>query len=254
MPGNATPRVTGRPPGSAVAGLAAAVLLLSAGCGGGPRPALGGSGAPATRVAGTPVAAPSHPGDWHGTATAGTVRRPSFTLTDTGGRRFDFAQATAGHATLLFFGYTHCPDVCPTTMADLAAARQVAGPAVAAKVTVVFVTTDPARDTPAALARWLGQFDDRFVGLTGTPAQVAAAQRAVGVPVALADPTGAGPTGAGPTGAGTGGAGTGGGGYLVGHAAQVLGIGPDDRVHVRWFADTTVAEYVADLPRLAAAV
>ncbi|MCL9796693.1 SCO family protein [Frankia sp. AgKG'84/4] len=219
---------------------------------------------PAARAAGTPVAAPSLPGDWHGAATVGAVRRPSFTLTDTGGRRFDFAQATAGHATLLFFGYTHCPDVCPTTMADLAAARQVAGPAVAAKVTVVFVTTDPARDTPAVLARWLRQFDDRFVGLTGTPAQVAAAQRAVGIPVALADPNGAGPGGAGPGGAGPGGAGPGGAGpggagpggaeYLVGHAAQVLGIGPDDRVHVRWFADTTVAEYVADLPRLAAAV
>ncbi|MCK9894616.1 SCO family protein [Frankia sp. AgB32] len=237
MPGNATPRVPGRRPGSAAAGLAAAaLLLLSAGCGGGPRPVLGGSGA---RAAGTPVAAPSLPGDWHGTATVGTVRRPSFTLTDTDGRRFDFAQATAGHATLLFFGYTHCPDVCPTTMADLAVARQVVGSAVAAKVTVVFVTTDPARDTPAVLARWLRQFDARFIGLTGTSAQVAAAQRAVGVPVALADPDGAGPDGAG---------------YLVGHAAQVLGIGPDDRVHVRWFADTTVAEYVADVPRLAAAV
>ena len=182
-------------------------------------------------------------GGWHGTASRADEPRPSFVLTDTAGRRFDFARDTAGRATLLFFGYTHCPDVCPTTMADLAAARAVLGRQAAAEVTVVFVTTDPARDIPAVLRHWLDQFDSSFVGLTGTPAQLAAAQRSVGVPVALADP----PTTAGTLPGGTP------GDYLVGHAAQVLGIGSDDRVHVRYFADTTVAEYVADLPRLAAA-
>ncbi|MCM3926400.1 SCO family protein, partial [Frankia sp. AiPs1] len=187
-------------------------------------------------------------GGWHGTVPGVAVARPSFVLTDTAGRRFDFARATADRATLLFFGYTHCPDVCPTTMADLAAARQVAGPAIAAKVAVVFVTTDPVRDTPAVLRRWLAQFDAGFVGLTGTPAQIDAAQRAVGVPVALADP-------AARAGADSGsGSGADGPPYLVSHASQVLGIGPDDRIRVRYFADTTVAEYVADLPRLVAAL
>ncbi|WP_235947860.1 SCO family protein [Candidatus Frankia alpina] len=218
-----------------VAVLGVGVLAACGGAdpaGGGPPAVVGGPprGSGAANTAG---------GGWHGTVPGVAVPRPSFVLTDTGGHRYDFARATAGRATLLFFGYTHCPDVCPTTMADLAAARQVAGPAIAAKVTVVFVTTDPARDTPAVLRRWLAQFDAGFVGLTGTPAQIDAAQRAVGVPIALADP--AVRAGDGPA-------------YLVSHASQVLGIGPDDRVRVRYFADTKVAEYVADLPRLVAAL
>ncbi len=224
-------------------GLVVLIVALGAGvlaaCGGADSPA--GGGPPA--VVGGPARGSGAPdtagGGWHGAVAGIAVPRPSFVLTDTGGHRYDFARATAGRATLLFFGYTHCPDVCPTTMADLAAARQVAGPAIAAKVTVVFVTTDPARDTPAVLRRWLAQFDAGFVGLTGTQAQINAAQRAVGVPIALADP--AVRAGAGPA-------------YLVSHASQVLGVGPDDRVRVRYFADTKVAEYVADLPRLVAAL
>ncbi|KJE23927.1 hypothetical protein FF36_01614 [Frankia torreyi] len=226
-----------------VALVAAVGIGALTGCGG----AGSAGGASAGMADGPPSgsgAAATAGGGWHGTVPGVAVPRPSFVLTDTAGHRYDFARATADRATLLFFGYTHCPDVCPTTMADLAAARQVAGPAIAAKVTVVFVTTDPARDTPAVLRRWLAQFDAGFVGLTGTPAQIDAAQQAVGVPVALADPA---------AGAGAG-AGAGGPAYLVSHASQVLGIGPDDRVRVRYFADTTVADYVADLPRLVAAL
>ncbi|CAJ60251.1 MULTISPECIES: SCO family protein [Frankia] len=235
-----------------LAALVAAVVGIGAfvACGGDGSADGASAGDASTAVAGGPPSgsgvAATAGGGWHGTVPGVAVPRPSFVLTDTAGHRFDFARATAGRATLLFFGYTHCPDVCPTTMADLAAARQVAGPVTAARVTVVFVTTDPARDTPAVLRHWLAQFDAGFIGLTGTPAQIDAAQRAVGVPVALADP------------ATRASAGTGTGddrpAYLVGHASQVLGIGPDDRIRVRYFADTTVAEYVADLPRLVAAL
>lgn len=225
----------------AVALAAAAAALLAAGCAGTPTRSPAAVGLPAAAAA---TASATWTGDWHGVVapTAPTAQpRPSFALTDTSGRPYDFAQATAGRATLLFFGYTHCPDVCPTTMADLAAARQVVGARVARQVTVVFVTTDPDRDTPAALRRWLDQFDPAFVGLTGTPAQLAAAQRAVGVPLATADRADGDPRG-------------GQGSYLVSHAAQVLAIGPDNHVRVRYFAATTVAEYVADLPRLAASL
>jgi protein SCO1/2 len=116
-------------------------------------------------------------------------QRPPFaTLTDTAGQPYDFATATKGRPTLLFFGYTHCPDECPTTMADVAVALRSVDPELAKQVQVVFVTTDPARDTPAVLGDWLHRFDADlpvpFVGLTGTQEQLDQAQRAAGIPVA----------------------------------------------------------------------
>lgn len=114
--------------------------------------------------------------------------RPTFTLTDTAGRLYDFAAETRGEPTLLYFGYTHCPDVCPTTMADIAAALRGTPEPLRSKVRVVFVTTDPTRDSGKVIAAWLRNFDPdlprRFVGLTGTVAQVEAAQAAAKVPVA----------------------------------------------------------------------
>jgi protein SCO1/2 len=114
--------------------------------------------------------------------------KPEFTLTDTTGAPFDFGARTAAGPTLLFFGYTHCPDVCPTTMADVALALRTTDPAVVARTNVVFVTTDPARDTPPVLGEFLGRFDadlgTSFVGLTGDQSQVEQAQLAAGVPLA----------------------------------------------------------------------
>ena len=73
--------------------------------------------------------------------------RPAFTLTDTSGQPFSFATATAGKPTFLYFGYTHCPDVCPTTMADIGIALKTVPAAIRAKTEVVFVTTDVTEDT-----------------------------------------------------------------------------------------------------------
>ena len=115
-------------------------------------------------------------------------RRPTFTLTDTAGAPYDFQAATAGSPTLLFFGYTNCPDVCPTTMADVAVALRGLDPAIVSRVKVVFVTTDPATDTPAVLAEYLSRFDAdlpvSFVGLTGDQAAIDQAQLSAGVPLA----------------------------------------------------------------------
>lgn len=72
-----------------------------------------------------------------------------------------------GHDTLLYFGYTNCPDVCPTTLAAIADAMKQLGPK-AARLTPVFVTVDPQRDTPAVLKNYLASFGPQFVGLTGT--------------------------------------------------------------------------------------
>ncbi|HSC80115.1 MAG TPA: SCO family protein [Chitinolyticbacter sp.] len=78
-----------------------------------------------------------------------------------------------GKVVALFFGFTHCPDVCPTTMAELSAAMKQLGDK-AADVQVLFVSVDPARDTPALLAQYVPAFDQRFVGLTGSETQVSA--------------------------------------------------------------------------------
>ena len=115
-------------------------------------------------------------------------QRPSFTLTDTTGAPYDFAAETGGRPTLLVFGYTNCPDVCPTTMADVAVALRGLEPATAEQVQVVFVTTDPATDTPEVLGEYLDRFDadlpTQFVGLTGDQATIDQAQLAAGVPLA----------------------------------------------------------------------
>jgi protein SCO1 len=114
--------------------------------------------------------------------------RPSFTLTDTAGRPFSFGQATSGHPTLLFFGYTQCPDVCPTTMADIRTALASLPLTEQQKVYVVFVSTDVRHDTAAAVRTWLGQFTGgvhaTFVGLIGSQAQIDAAQTAAHITLA----------------------------------------------------------------------
>jgi protein SCO1 len=133
-------------------------------------------------------ASPTPQGPYRGLELDPAQPRPTFTLTDTTGKPYDFAARTRGVPTLLFFGYTHCPDVCPTTMADAAAALRGTPEPLRGTVQVVFVTTDPARDTGKVLANWLRNFDPdlprTFVGLTGTVAQVEAAQAAAKVPVA----------------------------------------------------------------------
>ena len=93
-----------------------------------------------------------------------------FSLTDHNGQTRTLADFR-GKLVALFFGYTHCPDVCPTTMADLAAAIKLLGPD-ANKVQVLFVTVDPERDTPELLKQYVPAFNPTFLGLRPTPAQL----------------------------------------------------------------------------------
>src|SRR5437867_1590105 len=81
--------------------------------------------------------------------------KPRFVLTDTSGAPFDFWQRTQGYVTLLFFGYTYCPDQCPMHMANLGTALKKLPAGTADRVKLIFVTTDPARDTPPVLRPWL---------------------------------------------------------------------------------------------------
>ena len=166
-----------------------------------------------------------------------SLPRPSFQLVDTSGQAFDFARQTAGRPTLLYFGYTHCPDACPTTMADIASALTRDGARIQQSVVVVFVTTDPARDTGPVLRSWLDKFDAKlpvkFIGLTGSESAVHAAEAAAGVP--LSSPERTGPHD-----------------YGVQHAALTLAYARDDKAHVLYPDGTTVDTYADDLPLLLA--
>jgi protein SCO1 len=98
-----------------------------------------------------------------------------FALADTSGATRTLADYR-GKVVVLFFGYTHCPDVCPTTLAQLAQARRMLG-SDADRVQVLFVTLDPQRDPPQMLARYTLAFDPSFVALTGSEQQIQAAAR-----------------------------------------------------------------------------
>jgi len=195
------------------------------------------------------------PHGWHGVEPSPVPSRPDFVLTDTEGKPFDFRARTAGRPTLVYFGYTNCPDLCPTAMADIAAALRRTAPAVRDDVQVVFVTTDPARDSASALRRFLDQFSPGFVGLRGTQAEVDAAQEAAGVDPAKRE--GAVPTLPGRPDQHVHQEGTaphehfGPLGYAVAHSAVIFAYDADDRLPVVYPDGVTPADIAADLPALA---
>ena len=157
--------------------------------------------------------------------------KAKFTLTDTSLAPFDFWRKTKGHVTLLFFGYTRCPDVCPLHMANIAAVLKQLPADVVDQIKVVFVTTDPARDTPAVLRTWLDHFDRRFIGLTGSDAEVRAAQQAAALPVARKAPLVNHE-------------------YQVEHASFVIAYTKDDFAHVIYPGGVSPKDWTEDLPRL----
>lgn len=99
-------------------------------------------------------------------------RAEMFQLTDHHGAPFDL-KSLRGKLVLLTFGFTHCPDICPTILTSLADAIQELTPEEQARVQVVFVTLDPERDTAAVLKDYVPFFNDRFIGITGTPEEIA---------------------------------------------------------------------------------
>jgi protein SCO1 len=112
----------------------------------------------------------ANPEKFVGTDLTGTDFGGDFVLTDHHGNQHHFKDYV-GKTVVLFFGYTHCPDVCPTTLSDLAKAMKLLG-AKADKIQVLFVTLDPERDTQDVLAKFVPSFDPRFVGLYGSPQQI----------------------------------------------------------------------------------
>ena len=159
------------------------------------------------------------------------LSKPRFTLTDTAGAPFEFWKKTLGHVTLLFFGYTRCPGECPLHMANIATGLQTMPAGLADQVKVVFVTTDPARDSPPVLRAWLDHFDGRFIGLTGSEAEIELAQKATGVSPARKAALAA-------------------GNYAVGHASFVLAYTKDNLAHLIYPGGVTQTDWAEDLPHL----
>ena len=176
---------------------------------------------------------PARPEDLRGPRLTRAIPRPDVTLTHSDGRPLDVRADTRGTLTFLFFGYTHCPDVCPLHMANLAAALRELPEAQAKRVRVVFVTTDPERDTPERLTSWLANFDSTFIGARGSPQALEAAQRSLGMPVASRDaqvPDS--------------------GGYTVSHGAHLWAFTPDDSAHVVYPMGMGREVFAADIPIL----
>ena len=222
---------------------ASAVLVtgLLAGCGSGTTSQAASSASPSALA-------------WHGVEPDPVPSRPSFVLTTTEGERYDFAEETGGKPTLLYFGYTDCPDECPTAMADISAALRATPRDLRERVQVVFVTTDPARDDAARLRSWLDQFSRDYIGLVGTQAEVDAAQSATGVrPAEKGDEV---PTLPGKPNEHVHKPGTAPHthdrplGYAVAHANVIFAFDTRDRLPVLYPGGVRPADIAADLPHL----
>src|SRR3954451_777624 len=157
--------------------------------------------------------------------------KPSFVLTDTSGAPFDFWSRTQGAVTLLFFGYTYCPDQCPMHMAEIGLALSGLPAVMADQMKLVFVTTDPARDTPQVLRRWLDNFDKGFIGLTGNEAVLSSVQKAVGVPAARKGESRQ-------------------GNYGIAHANFVVAYTKDNLAHVIYPGGVSKDDWIHDLALL----
>ncbi|CCA57025.1 MULTISPECIES: SCO family protein [Streptomyces] len=159
--------------------------------------------------------------------------KPGLVLTDTKGQKYDLRERTKGKPTLIYFGYTHCPDVCPLTMSNIAIAKKQLPKADQDKLQVVFVTTDPERDTSAELAKWLpAAGDPSFTGLTGEFSTIQAGARQIGIGI---DPPKKEKDGT----------------VVSMHGAQVIAFSPTtDQGYVLYGEDATVDDYAKDLPKL----
>ncbi|MYS33886.1 protein SCO1/2 [Streptomyces sp. KhCrAH-43] len=158
--------------------------------------------------------------------------KPALVLTDTHGRKYDLRKETQGRPTLIYFGYTNCPDVCPLIMSNIAVAKKSLPKADQDKLRVVFVTTDPERDTPASLGSWLKAQDPSFIGLTGDfPAiQAGARQIGIGIDAPKKEKDGT---------------------VVSMHGSQVIAFSPKtDKGYVLYSEDTTPDDYTKDLPKI----
>ncbi len=172
----------------------------------------------------------AEPGELHG-----SVLDPPFEVADddlvaTDGSTYSLTGSTDKRLTLAFFGYTNCPDICGTVMGNLASAMTRLDDEEREQVEVVFVTTDPERDTEEALRGYLDRFDPSFVGVTGEIEDIAHVASSVAVGMGEQLPTG---------------------GYEVdAHSTQVTAIDSADQAPVYWRSTTSSAQFAQDIHTL----
>ena len=195
-------------------------LVAVAGCGG----ASGGS-QPAAEVSISGAAS-----GLHGTAIRTGFPLPDESFSDTEGKPFVPSRAEVAPVTVVFFGYTHCPDVCNVVLANVATALRRTDPAVRERVRLLFITADPDRDSPSVVRRYLDRFDKSFIGLLASVPTVRSAARSMhisydGKSAETSD------------------------GYEVSHGTELTGF-VEGRARVLWRAETSVADLRADLTKL----
>lgn len=163
------------------------------------------------------------------------LEKPDLVLTDQDGEEYDLRAETEGTATLVFFGFTHCPDFCPAHLAVLSGAMAELPNAITDDVEVVFVSVDPDRDPPERLREYLAGFDETFVGLHGDLEEVNRAHRELNLPEPVFEE---------PDEEGN---------YYVSHAAAIVAFHPDDdRARTMYPFGIRRQHWVQELPRLAA--
>jgi protein SCO1/2 len=158
---------------------------------------------------------------------------PDFSLIDTRGQTFGLAQVR-GHWSMMFFGYTNCPDFCPTTLTTLAALQnRLRAAKTAVLPQVIFVSVDAKRDTPAQLAKYVPYFDPGFIGLTAADQpSIEAVAKKIGVGVII-QPTAD-------------------GNYTVDHSGEIFVLDPDGRITAILTGPFTVDALQGDFKRIVA--
>jgi protein SCO1/2 len=171
-------------------------------------------------------------GGYRGLELVTPIEVPPFTLTDTNGEAFDYLQDTAGFLSFLFFGFTHCPDICPVQLANLAAALGDLTYADRSRIAVVFVSTDPERDTPEVVRAYLDRFDPAFIGLVAPIEDVNGVLAALDLPEAVREDI------------------PGTDSYNVGHIAQIMAITGDGMIRLAYPGGVRQSDWRNDLPAL----
>jgi protein SCO1 len=198
--------------------IAAVLVTLLAACGSG-----GGTG---------PVSGfrENHPDGFSGVVMEHPFRIQDVTLTDSEGQLYRTRSDTTRPLTLVFFGYTHCPDVCQIVMNDITAAIARLDDAERQQVGMLFISSDPTRDDPATLHQYLGRFNPHFEGLTGSLSSIKQVARSVGVEIEKGDRL---PSG----------------GYAVAHGTQVMGVTADGRTPLVWTDGFSSQDLAGDITK-----
>lgn len=163
---------------------------------------------------------------FHGTVLQSEQPVEDFSLTSMHGQQVKLSDYR-NKIVVIYFGYTYCPDVCPTTLAEIKKALGILGPA-AHDIQVIMITVDPERDTPAVLNSYMTQFDPNFLGLTGSVSDIQNVAAPLGVYFARQD---------GATGSD----------YLMEHTASVMVLNKSGSLKLLWAYGTPASEMAEDL-------